>query len=51
MINPGKHQLEVVEKFIGLGYNLIGDSMGVGKTLSASFWTVERKRTNHSRLL
>jgi SNF2 family DNA or RNA helicase len=35
MINPGKHQLEVVEKFVGLDYNLIGDSMGVGKTLSA----------------
>ena len=35
MINPGKHQTEVVEKFIGLPYNLIGDSMGVGKTLSA----------------
>jgi SNF2 family DNA or RNA helicase len=34
VITPGKHQLEVVEKFIGLDYNLIGDSMGVGKTLS-----------------
>ena len=34
MITPGKHQLEVVEKFIGKPYCLIGDSMGVGKTLS-----------------
>lgn len=35
MIAPGKHQLEVVEKFLGLPHCLIGDSMGVGKTLSA----------------
>jgi hypothetical protein len=30
MITSGKHQLEVVEKFIGLDYNLIGDNMGPG---------------------
>ena len=35
MIVPGEHQLEVVRKFLGKPYCLIGDSMGTGKTLSA----------------
>lgn len=35
MIEPAKHQLELVEKFIGKPYRFIGDSMGTGKTLSA----------------
>jgi hypothetical protein len=28
MIEPGQHQIAVVNKFVGLPYNLIGDSMG-----------------------
>lgn len=34
MIEPAKHQLELVDKFVGLPYCFIGDSMGTGKTLS-----------------
>ena len=34
MITPGRHQEQVVEKFVGVPWRLIGDSMGVGKTLS-----------------
>lgn len=34
MIEPAKHQLELVEKFLGKPFCLIGDSMGTGKTLS-----------------
>lgn len=35
MIKPGQHQLEVPLKFIDVDACIIGDSMGVGKTLSA----------------
>lgn len=34
MITPGKHQREAVNRFIGLDYCFIGDSMGTGKTLT-----------------
>ena len=44
MIQPGKHQLEVVEKFIGLPYCMIGDSMGVGKTLSGVLLDLEERK-------
>jgi hypothetical protein len=54
MITPGKHQLEVVEKFVGLDYCLIGDSMGVGKSLSGILLDrAERheKKSGHFRTL
>jgi SNF2 family DNA or RNA helicase len=35
MLQPGAHQLQVVQKFDGLPAAICGDSMGVGKTLSA----------------
>jgi SNF2 family DNA or RNA helicase len=35
MLQPSRHQLEVVKKFKGLPAAICGDSMGVGKTLSA----------------
>jgi SNF2 family DNA or RNA helicase len=35
MITPAPHQIEAVKKFVGLEYCFIGDSMGVGKTLTA----------------
>ena len=35
MIEPKKYQVEVVDKFLGKEWNIIGDSMGVGKTLEA----------------
>lgn len=44
MIEPGKHQLEVVEKFSDLPYCLIGDSMGVGKTLSGVLLDLEERK-------
>jgi len=31
MITPGRHQEQVVEKFIGMPWRFIGDSMGVVK--------------------
>ena len=34
MIEPAKHQIELVQKFVGKSYCFIGDSMGTGKTLS-----------------
>lgn len=44
MLEPGKHQLQVVEKFRGLPAALIGDSMGTGKTLSAILMELEWRR-------
>jgi SNF2 family DNA or RNA helicase len=44
VITPGKHQLEVVEKFIGLPYCMIGDSMGTGKTLSGVLLDLEERK-------
>ena len=43
MLKAGKHQVQVVEKFKGKPATLIGDSMGVGKTLSAVLLDLERR--------
>lgn len=44
MLTPAKHQLQLVEKFVGLPYCLVGDSMGVGKTLSGVLLDLEERR-------
>ena len=44
MITPGRHQEQVVEKFIGMPWRLIGDSMGVGKTLSGVLLDLAERR-------
>lgn len=44
MITPGRHQEQVVEKFIGVPWRLIGDSMGVGKTLSGVLLDLAERR-------
>lgn len=42
---PGEHQLEVVEKFNGLPGNIVGDSMGVGKTLECVILDLAERAT------
>lgn len=49
MITPGKHQLQVVEKFAGVDACLIGDSMGVGKTLSGILLDFEERKLSTRR--
>lgn len=44
MITPGRHQEQVVEKFIGVPWRLIGDSMGTGKTLSGVLLDLAERR-------
>lgn len=44
MIEAAPHQLELVKKFVGLSHCFIGDSMGVGKTLSAILLDLEERK-------
>jgi len=44
MITPGRHQEQVVEKFIGQPWCFIGDSMGVGKTLSGVLLDIAERK-------
>jgi SNF2 family DNA or RNA helicase len=49
MLTATKHQLECVQKFVGLEGCVIGDSMGVGKTLEGVLLDLEERRVSRKK--